>query len=330
MASSKAISLTVLFLLSLGLVCASGSRKLSAGDRCNPDSSSECSSGLICENEKCKIKRLGVCTNTPSECSSGLACVGSGAVKKCNMLMGPGGKCETDPFWFCKGGLLCESNVCKVADRGVCTETPMECAEGLTCVGGKDLKKCKVLRKVDETCGQDPFWVCEEGLVCQNRCKIGSGVVCTKSPGSCANGLQCIGEGAQKKCLTPVPAGGECGAGGSAGCEAGLSCEEGKCKIPKGKSCAGAPAGSCVSGTTCGKNKRCQNPAPTPVPVGGGVRYVCGWKLRSWTGLPEERVQDQGKWGLYEKSQPVCRWPVMHWNRSHQTVQDIDGARAEV
>lgn len=238
------------------------------GQKCHIDPFWVCKDGLTCEDNKCKIKQFGVCTDNPTQCAMGFSCVGTGQTKKCNKLKRVGQRCHIDPFWVCEENLQCEDNTCKVPSGGTCTNDEDDCVTGTECIGTKSNKKCKVLRKVDETCGQDPFWVCEGGLICDGKCKIPKDGVCTMNKESCAKGLECLGSGAEKRCEMRVPVGSVCETDPFELCENGLVCEEKECKIAMGGPCGDAPSGSCVSSTICGDNEICVKPPPKPVGVG--------------------------------------------------------------
>lgn len=262
-----ATSLVTLSLVSS--ISASGAKSLSAGESCHPNSIPKCGSGLSCEDEVCKIEDRGECTDTPDLCVSGKACVGTLTKKKCKTLMGPGEQCEVDPFWVCENGLECDDKVCKITQGGECTESPTECLDGLTCVGTNKRKLCKVVRELGETCGQDPFWVCEDGLVCEGTCRIPEGGSCDDAPNACVSGTRCISDivGSGKVCgkpkpAKPVPAGGACKVTGTDKCDKGLKCERNVCKIKSEGVCTNN-VDDCQSGTMCvgtDRKKKCKRP----------------------------------------------------------------------
>lgn len=258
---SHRLLLVAVFVLHLSTPHAKGTG-LSVGSKCSSKPEYRCSHGLICEDGKCKIGDSRDCTNHRSLCISGKHCVGpSENRKQCKTLKSAGMKCEVDPYWLCKKDLECENKECKIPEGGLCTESPSDCKAGLSCVGTKHKKKCKVLKKVGQTCGRDPFWVCEEGLICQNnKCKIQRGGECTYATRGCASGLWCVGSGKVKRCEVPVPSGSVCGIFGFDFCMKGLTCEEKVCKIPKDQICTNDRR-QCAGGLRCvgtGRVKRCK------------------------------------------------------------------------
>ena len=244
-----------------------------SGAQCRSDK--DCGSSQVCEDQKCKIKKLGECTNDPQSCAKGYHCVGTGRTKRCNSLMPVGKQCLVDPFWICEEHLICEDKVCKIPERGSCTKNRDQCAEGLACVGTRKVKRCKALMPPGKRCLVDPFWVCERNLVCERKvCKIPKGQSCTDYPEECANGLSCVGNGREKTCQsggpTPGGVGEKCDANERTPCVGNLVCEDDKCKIPEGGACTRFPR-DCASGLKCAgkrRSKRCQK-ENGKVPLGG-------------------------------------------------------------
>lgn len=280
---------------------------MGVGERCQQDPFWVCERGLRCEDNVCKIPSGEVCTDNTKLCANGLSCVGTGSKKKCKTLMGVGERCERDPFWVCESVLSCEDNVCKISSGGVCTDNTKLCAKGLSCVGTGTLKKCKTLRKVNQKCGKDPFWVCKSGLVCQGTCKIAEDGVCTSSTKSCATGLACVGLRRTKRCKVLVSINGVCGKTDFDICKRGLVCQKKKCKIPNGQSCDGAPKTACVSGTVCvkesDKGPRCL--VPPPVKVGGTCKKA-GFDKCSKGLVCESNVCKIGRLGVCTKNNRLC------------------------
>ena len=87
---------------------------------------------------------------------------------------------------------------------------------------------------VGEQCEVDPFWVCKDGLTCENHvCKIPESGVCTVNPDKCAYGLECAGEDNEKKCMKAAGLGESCEYPYSF-CSGAFKCDHAdwKCKIP--------------------------------------------------------------------------------------------------
>lgn len=233
------------------------------GGECETDLFNFCKSNLVCQKNLCKIPASGACTNNPDECADGLKCVGSDDVKQCTTPSLVGDGCEIDMFSFCEDGLICEENECKIAERSTCTREPNACASGLRCVGANKEKRCKKLMPVGEKCETDPFWFCEDGLICQNRrCRIPSKGLCLHAPSFCVRNTKCVGTETMKKCKKPMSLGEPCGSDPFWVCSDNLVCDDNLCKLPKGSLCTKNPT-ECLSGTKCvgtDKVKRCKNP----------------------------------------------------------------------
>lgn len=277
---------SVLFLvlaLALFALCSSSdgttlTYKLPVGATCHPNSYQKCDHGLTCEGEKCKINDNGSCKSNPTSCLSGRVCVGTSSTKRCKIPMGPGQRCERDPFWVCRSSLTCVHNICKIGLGAVCTDYPDECASGLSCVGSGSVKRCNKLMDIGGQCEVDPWWVCRPGLVCQNQeCKIPQGGVCTANPDECASGLACVGSGSAKRCNKPMGPGGQCEVDPYWVCEPGLTCAHKRCKIPENGSCTGN-TDQCVSSLACvgtSSNKRCKKLMDVGERCGVDPFWVC-------------------------------------------------------
>lgn len=238
------------------LLCQNNVCKIPAGASCLADSSA-CAAGTACENGVCKIQFPEICTDNPADCAAGLECVGSGRTKRCMKLMGPNGRCEVDPFWFCERGLTCERHVCKIPESGVCAADPDACASGLSCVSISGTKKCKKLMPVGGRC--DPVWPCETGLVCSHgRCLIPENAVCTANPSFCIAGTKCVGRSNYKLCKRPMGPGQSCRNDPFWFCADGFDCIHGRCLLPRGSYC-GHYSRYCAYGSKCaiGGDNRC-------------------------------------------------------------------------
>lgn len=267
------------------------------GGTCDAAQNSVCEDGLVCENKICKIPEGDTCTTNRDGCATGLGCVGANAEKRCKTLMPPGGKCETDPFWFCQDGLVCENKKCRIPEKSTCSGNPQDCADGLSCVGANAEKRCKKLMPPNGKCLTDPFWFCEIGLECQdNTCRIPLNEFCTEYPNACVSGTKCVGNGATKKCKVPMQVGHKCNTDPFWVCEEGLSCEANKCKLPEGSSCTGMES-HCVSATQCvnfGRFKKCAK----AVKIGGTPcrhPWGCRHRFNGFGGGSHSRRHHGGK-----------------------------------
>lgn len=213
-----------------------------------------CQPGLTCKRGVCKIPQAGVCTEFRNQCVTGLSCDGKGDEKRCIAYNGPGKSCPADEeFWICKPDLTCdENNVCKIPRGGTCTDSPDQCAEGLSCDGKGDRKRCITYKAPGMPCPpHENFWICQPGLTCDenNLCKIPLDGSCGAAPAQCVDGAQCVQHGDGNICK-PIPrnVGESCDT--TFACGGGLACDGGVCKLAENARCEGSPQ-SCVSGTSC-------------------------------------------------------------------------------
>lgn len=171
-----------------------------------------------------------------AKCAPGLVCAGPPDNRRCVMPMGEGGQCRggRDPYWVCVKGLVCINNTCqkpRVKKGGSCRDEDAVCEPGTVCAGPPDNPRCVMPMGPGKQCGGgfDPFWVCEEGLMCINRiCKamVGKGGSC-RNPNTtfCKAGLVCAGTRKNPRCVMPMGKGGRCGGNDPYWvCRAGLRC----------------------------------------------------------------------------------------------------------
>ena len=236
-----------------------GTRRADIGEHC--DRRTKCDEHLVCEDGECKIGKLGFCTDNRDACADGLSCVGPDDRSRCNTLMGPGGACETDPYWVCKPGLSCEENVCKIPEGGKCAKTS-QCASGLECTGKRRSKRCQAPVTITivgpgEACGRGSNARCSSGSTCQgNICKLNERSACTDFPDQCIRGTICVGRPNLKRCKKPMRVGEKCGTDPFWVCADKLVCEDDRCKLPAKSDCTKHPD-QCVSGTHCtGRRKK--------------------------------------------------------------------------
>ena len=230
-----------------------------------------CRDGLTCEDRTCKISQGAECTDSRDDCVDGTTCGGEGATKRCIVIKEAGETCSAnDDSEVCASGLSCEGGSCQIPRNGVCTNEPDACVDGTTCGGRGSEKRCIVIKKAGETCiANNAFDLCEDGLSCMSgSCRIPRNGVCTATPDACAEGTDCDGRGAEKRCIVYKQAGMECRPTEPFWiCESGLSCENRRCKIPLGSSCASAPT-QCADGATCAGSGRSRKCAPLPRELG--------------------------------------------------------------
>lgn len=148
------------------------------GERCGQDPRWICAAGLECKHKKCvpiTVPKGGDCSSEGSICEYSTVCAGR-KNRRCVVPMPEGGSCGRDPRWICEEGLECRRKKCvriTVPKGDDCSPEGSVCEDGTVCAGRKN-RKCVVPMQEGDTCGQDPRWVCGEGLECVRK-------VCTKS-----------------------------------------------------------------------------------------------------------------------------------------------------
>lgn len=299
-----------------GRVCAGNSRKkrcvkpMPLMAICKGDPFWVCEAGLECRNGICKPPMApmgGRCDNPGDECPPGAVCAGI-AVKKCVKPMPEGGFCKGDPYWVCAEGLVCRDGMCKkpmATMGGRCDKPGVECMPGTVCAGTARVKKCVKPMPEGGMCKGDPYWVCAEGLVCVDRLckrmpKMPKRKRCDRPGVVCPPGTLCVGN-AVKRCIVPMPVGGECRNDPFWICKPGLLCKDNVCRkprMPKRKRCD-RPGVVCPRGTVCVGNavKRCV----MPMKPGGECRndpfWICEAGLFCKDNVCTYMVEEGGRCG---------------------------------
>lgn len=170
------------------------------------------------------------------KCAPGKVCVGPTGNKKCVTPMNVGETCGQDPFWVCMTGLTCEHFVCRgkfVPEGGRCTDGGLRCRQGFTCAETATVKKCVKPMQEGKQCGNDPYWVCRDGLVCRGgvcqRNRIPRDVSCRFPEAVCEHGLVCAGPPKNPRCVKAMGKGGQCSTDPYWVCRSGLKCVDGVC-----------------------------------------------------------------------------------------------------
>lgn len=143
-------------------------RPMPAGKPCDVDPYWVCAPNLVCESNVCKIPKGRRCVGNETSCVSGTICAGTDTRKRCVKPMPTCGRCGVDPWWVCRGRLVCENNICKIRMNGACNYPGSCCVDGTACVGPEHQKRCSKPMPKGGRCGADPWWVCDEGLMCMN------------------------------------------------------------------------------------------------------------------------------------------------------------------
>lgn len=230
-----------------GRVCAGGRpdnmrcvKPMPEGGFCKGDPFWVCARGLACVGKVCvkAVKKGGSCVPPGSICEDGTVCAGGRPDnKRCVKPMPIGGVCKGDPFWVCEEGLECVNKVCvkEVRKGESCVPPNTVCEDGTVCAGGRpDNKRCVKPMPVGGRCKGDPFWVCEEGLVCKNqvcRRKIAvKGESCVAPTTKCMKGTVCAGgKPDNKRCVKPLAEGDFCKGDPFWVCDKGLECVREMC-----------------------------------------------------------------------------------------------------
>ncbi|PXF39691.1 hypothetical protein BWQ96_10608 [Gracilariopsis chorda] len=223
-----------------GTICAGTDTKkqcvtpMSVGGRCGQDPFWICEAGLDCVDGTCtkpKIPKGGDCLPEGSVCVDGTICAGTDTKKQCVTPMSVGGRCGQDPFWICEAGLDCVDGTCtkpKIPKGGDCLPEGSVCVDGTICAGTDTKKQCVTPMSVGGRCGQDPFWICESGLVCEGglcaKPRIPLGGDCKPEGSVCEDGLICAGDNGLKKCVKGMGEGDRCGLDPFWVCKPGLTC----------------------------------------------------------------------------------------------------------
>lgn len=85
------------------------------------------------------------------------------------MPKGKGMMCGDDPEWTCDDKYICHGGICKCPTerKGKCEDPLTHCIPPLSCVGPHGKRRCYMKKPKGMRCGKDPFWVCEDHLVCK-------------------------------------------------------------------------------------------------------------------------------------------------------------------
>ena len=116
---------------------------------------------------------------------------------------------------------------------GRCPGPGSPCPKGMKCVGPTGRMKCKHPMRANKRCGQDPYWVCADGLNCvKNVCtkKVPVNNDCSTEEGTCPKGKECVGPSGKKRCNKPMKKGGRCGVDPYWVCADGLTCVDEICR----------------------------------------------------------------------------------------------------
>lgn len=176
----------------------------------NCEKNSQCDSGLVCSNNKCKVQVGGHCS-ADDDCAAGASgCVKGFCVAKTSSKVGTA--CNDD--CPCGDGLICENMICKVPIGGNCS-TLTECvSDACFCSPIKENSSTKVCASTLGSSG-DPC-PCEKGFTClQDTDDNGKKIhVCKRNTGEpCDVNEDCLSthvcdrdssNGHQKVCV-PIP-----------------------------------------------------------------------------------------------------------------------------
>lgn len=227
------------------------------GESCGIQTTSFCKRGLVCLENSCskpKIRAGGNCLLNGSKCEDGLVCAGHSRRKICVSPRNRGDHCGFNSFAICQEGLTCHNRMCMVQQNEDCLPKRSKCLPGLLCIGQAHRKLC--VRPMDEgnSCEQDPFWVCKNGLNCINNVcvkpNVKEGGNCLGNEEACDVGLVCAGHRRRKVCVKPRTAGQKCYVSSFIRCADGLKCDGKVCAVPPNDNCTTGEA-PCSEGTVC-------------------------------------------------------------------------------
>lgn len=183
----------------------------------------------------------------------------------------------------CARGLQCRAGVCKFPfarlGEKCAVRNGLDCKSPLVCAGKPHNRRCVRPMPQGGKCANDPWWVCADGLVCEQG-------VCAKQRKNigercdvhapCAKALLCAGNGKRNKCVKGMPPGGKCGNDPWWVCEKGTKCEHGTCKVPMHGRCERAQP--CVQGLVCAGTenvRKCVKPMAPGEKCGNDPWWVC-------------------------------------------------------
>lgn len=210
-----------------------------------------------------QIERGELCEGISEACASGLSCIGKEGLKRCFPKRKVDEQCGNDPFWECEDDLRCVSKLCvkPLIALGESCNLPTDICENLlSCVGNTGNKRCFKKRAINEKCGKDPFWVCEEPLDCVSdiciKAKIGEALPCNTETDECEESLTCVGNPGNKACVRTRGVGESCSKDPVILCNFDLDCLSSICVKPRvGK---GLPCNDATE--ICEKGLRCAGP----------------------------------------------------------------------
>ncbi|KAI0559649.1 hypothetical protein FGB62_140g038 [Gracilaria domingensis] len=240
----------------LGTVCAGPPhilrcvRPKTAGKRCQGNPYRVCARGLTCQNGMCRGPAGSPCKKNKM-CIQGAVCVGRKGNKRCSAPH----LADSSPIPRYRGPIPWGGN---------CKAPGSVCLAGLVCAGTEFQKRCVIPMPLDHPCGQDPFWVCQNGLACVNgRCTAPSPETPAGPEARRAGGV-----------------GGRCKKGRK--CAKWLRCQEGICRIPRKRACSSSRT-ACVLGTVCAgppHKLRCVRPMSAGKRCGHDPYLICSRGLK--------------------------------------------------
>ncbi|XP_070184850.1 prion-like-(Q/N-rich) domain-bearing protein 25 [Littorina saxatilis] len=224
---------------------------INAGQPCNstnPDPM-QCVAKATCTGETCECdatyyNNAGTCAsrltvgqpcdvNVQDQCAANLECENRDSDTKCRIPAGSATSC-TNTDANCVTGSVCENNLCKVSQGGICTTG--QCVDGATCSGTSGTSgTCD--------CNNDRY---PDGTVCLTRLTVGQPCDVNVQD-QCAANLECENRDSDTKCRIPAGSTTTCGSSDT-NCVSGSICENNLCKVSQGGICT---TGQCVDGATC-------------------------------------------------------------------------------
>ncbi|XP_070177442.1 uncharacterized protein [Littorina saxatilis] len=231
-----------------GTICdRTGACMLTLGQSCFGKRRPFCGTGLVCEEDICKMSLNMDCTDNPDLCMTGTVC---GVNENCKLPRGS----NCGDTSVCVGGANCEDNKCICID-GISLANGLVCEPLIGKVNGKctDGTSCEDSHAICNTTVN--LCKCEEGFAPEpttQTCGLATNETCTDNPLSCLVGSTC--DPITATCRLQL--GQICDK--DTDCVTGTICDtDGTCKIAFNGTCS--PFGSdCASGTFCDSLKKCR------------------------------------------------------------------------
>ncbi|XP_070199190.1 uncharacterized protein [Littorina saxatilis] len=222
-----------------------------------------CTSGLICEENKCKLDVRERCKKI-SDCRASAQC--DDITSSCRIKVG--GRCTDSGE--CGMDATCHAGSCRLQFGEACNASDDKCTALTKCSTNAENTAPLCLLELGQSCFGDNKIMCVDGTVCDKDsiCRTPPGAQCSTINGEyCVWGTQCNGGSCR------LIMGATCQTNGIQ-CLPGLVCDSlGQCRIPADGSCSERPRG-CLAGANCNSDK-CECQTDNCIPSSGKIGSVC-------------------------------------------------------